>query len=122
MEQTILNHFQQTVLALFKKTPLAKKYYLSGGTALAEFYLHHRKSEDLDFFSKSELNEDHLDDFFSKISPLIRCKKVDKIKHYQMIVNYDERVRNRTTQPKGLPKGVGYIFGGLTKWEELPPS
>jgi len=27
---------------------------LSGGTALSEFYLHHRFSEDLDFFSEKE--------------------------------------------------------------------
>ncbi len=44
----------------------------------------------------------------------------DTLRHYQMKVNYDDRVRNRNTQPKGLPKGVGYIFGGITSWEELP--
>jgi hypothetical protein len=44
----------------------------------------------------------------------------DTIKHYQMIVNYDDRVRSRDTQPPMLPKGVGTIFDGLSNWEELP--
>jgi len=29
-------------------------FYLTGGTALAMFYLHHRKSRDLDFFTSTE--------------------------------------------------------------------
>ncbi len=46
--------------------------------------------------------------------------QVDTLRHYQMIVNYDDRVRDRSTQPPGLPRGVGLIFDGLTNWEELP--
>jgi hypothetical protein len=42
------------------------------------------------------------------------------LKHYQMIVNYDDRVRSQGTQPKGLPIGEGRIFEGITNWEELP--
>jgi hypothetical protein len=45
--------------------------------------------------------------------------QVDTIKHYQMIINYDDRVRSRATQPPGLPRGVGLIFEGLSNWEEL---
>jgi len=43
-----------------------------------------------------------------------------KIRHYQMIINYDDRVRNRSTQPPSLPRGVGLIYSGLSNWEELP--
>jgi hypothetical protein len=46
--------------------------------------------------------------------------QISTIKHYQMIINYDERVRNRETQPPGLPRGVGLIFGGIINWEALP--
>jgi predicted nucleotidyltransferase component of viral defense system len=31
---------------------LVERFYLSGGTALSAFHLHHRESEDLDFFSR----------------------------------------------------------------------
>ncbi|KPJ68273.1 MAG: hypothetical protein AMJ43_00625 [Coxiella sp. DG_40] len=44
------------------------------------------------------------------------------LRHYQMILTYDDRVRSQDTQPPALPKGEGTIFGGLTHWEELPSS
>jgi hypothetical protein len=46
--------------------------------------------------------------------------KKDPMRHYQMIINYDERVRNQDTQPRGLPRGAGVIFNGIISWEELP--
>lgn len=51
MEQTILTPLQQQVLTLVNQAPELNNFYLSGGTALAAFYLHHRFSDDLDFFS-----------------------------------------------------------------------
>jgi hypothetical protein len=45
--------------------------------------------------------------------------QISTMKHYQMIINYDDRVRSRDTQPPGLPRGIGYIFGGITHWEEI---
>ncbi len=51
MEQkTILNPIQRKFLDLAVLEPyLLKNYYWTGGTVLAEFYLRHRKSEDIDF-------------------------------------------------------------------------
>ena len=40
--------FQELALDDF----FTSKFYLTGGTALSAFYLHHRESEDLDFFSE----------------------------------------------------------------------
>jgi hypothetical protein len=40
-------------------------------------------------------------------------------RHYQMIVNYDDRVRDQATQPPGLPRGGTKIFAGFSNWEEL---
>ena len=51
---TVLSDFQKKALNLFKTSVLAKNFYLAGGTALAEYYLQHRKSEDLDFFTQVE--------------------------------------------------------------------
>ncbi len=34
---------------------LCERFYFTGGTALAEFYLQHRPSEDLDLFSEKEI-------------------------------------------------------------------
>ena len=55
MAQTILTMDQKMVLDLVgEHSGIAKTFYLSGGTALAEFYLHHRYSDDLDFFTANE--------------------------------------------------------------------
>lgn len=61
MERKVLTPFQKEVLfGLFNKGLGARGFYLTGGTALAEFYLQHRYSDDLDFHTrKSEsLKED----------------------------------------------------------------
>jgi Tfp pilus assembly protein PilX len=45
--------------------------------------------------------------------------QIAQMRHYQMIVNYDERVRNAESRPPGLPKGGIKIFAGYSNWEEL---
>ncbi len=45
--------------------------------------------------------------------------EIGSIRHYQMQINYDDRVRNPETQPPGLPKGGSNIFSGFTDWTEL---
>ena len=48
----ILTPFQKELLSfLFSDEWFRRYFYLTGGTALSAFYLHHRYSEDLDFFS-----------------------------------------------------------------------
>lgn len=48
----ILTPLQRRFLAAFSQTALQRDFFLTGGTALAHFYLHHRLSEDLDFFTE----------------------------------------------------------------------
>ena len=47
----LLTPFQQEIVKAISKSPLQDHFYLTGGTALAVFYLHHRYSLDLDFFT-----------------------------------------------------------------------
>lgn len=47
----ILTPFQIQLLKAIGKSPLHENFYLTGGTALSAFYLQHRYSEDLDFFT-----------------------------------------------------------------------
>ena len=42
---------QDRFLALFFTNAVADSFYMTGGTALARFYLHHRESIDLDLFT-----------------------------------------------------------------------
>ena len=51
MDSKVLTPLQERVLvALFENGLADRGSYLTGGTALAEFYLQHRYSEDLDLF------------------------------------------------------------------------
>ncbi|MCX6791602.1 MAG: nucleotidyl transferase AbiEii/AbiGii toxin family protein [Candidatus Gottesmanbacteria bacterium] len=57
MGNTILTDRQCRALTAVAKNPIvARQFYLTGGTALSEYYLHHRPSEDLDFFSEKEID------------------------------------------------------------------
>ncbi|MDI6809836.1 MAG: nucleotidyl transferase AbiEii/AbiGii toxin family protein [Candidatus Eisenbacteria bacterium] len=47
----ILTDLQKAVIFSFRSVPDSQHFYLTGGTALAEFYLGHRKSFDLDLFT-----------------------------------------------------------------------
>lgn len=51
MKKTILTPLQQRFLNEFFESYLGEKFFLTGGTALAEFYLKHRLSQDLDLFT-----------------------------------------------------------------------
>lgn len=47
----ILTQLQNSFLKSFFKSYLGQFFFLSGGTALAEFYLRHRLSQDIDLFT-----------------------------------------------------------------------
>ena len=65
---SILSENQRLLLTLLSEdAPICKTFYLSGGTALAEFYLHHRFSEDLDFFSEEEFESEDVSAVLKKI-------------------------------------------------------
>ncbi len=60
---------QRIILAEVKKEPFFEQFYFTGGTALSAFYLQHRYSEDLDFFTEKKFdNQDvfNLVDSWSK--------------------------------------------------------
>lgn len=43
----VLTPFQEELLRAIAGTEIGEAFFLTGGTALAAFYLHHRLSEDL---------------------------------------------------------------------------
>jgi predicted nucleotidyltransferase component of viral defense system len=75
---SILSENQKVVLKkMGESESISSNFYLSGGTALAEFYLHHRFSEDLDFFSEREFDILPLDIFFKKLKDELSLSKID---------------------------------------------
>jgi predicted nucleotidyltransferase component of viral defense system len=48
----IFTNFQEEIIKQLSQTALKDSFFLTGGTALSVFYLKHRYSEDLDFFTE----------------------------------------------------------------------
>lgn len=73
----ILTQTQKLFLELFGKQPFSQKFYLSGGTALTEFYISYRLSEDLDFFSEQEVQIDEIIAFITSIKETLGFNNFD---------------------------------------------
>lgn len=85
MEQkTILTELQRRFLELvLKEDYLLKNYYWTGGTVLSEFYLHHRKSYDIDLFTENK--EVHLPSVSKFVSFVGRILGAQKISHSRFL-------------------------------------
>lgn len=72
-----------------KNSKLRNFFYFTGGTALSAVYLHHRESEDLDFFSESDFNNEIIEEFISNISKIIkipmRSTQIEKTRMYEFV-------------------------------------
>lgn len=78
MKNDILSLRQIALLsAIGQDASLSKTFYLTGGTPLAVFYLQHRYSEDLDFFSETEFDLLPLNIFFKEQKRQIDFKSID---------------------------------------------
>lgn len=62
---------------LASNSAVTDRFYLGGGTALAEFYLHHRFSEDFDFFSIDEFDVMEIQTLFRQMKKTIRYESID---------------------------------------------
>lgn len=69
-QPSLLTPLQRTFLDEFFRQPVGQEFFLTGGTALAAFYLHHRYSEDIDLFT---INDAALQDVSSGL-PAIAAK------------------------------------------------
>lgn len=78
MPPTLLTDRQRSLLGKIGAAKnLTGRFYLTGGTTLAEYYLHHRYSEDLDFFSETEIELLPLNVFFQDAKQSLGIIKID---------------------------------------------
>lgn len=78
MASKILTTLQKNFIELFSKIKgLKSRFYLTRGTALAAYYLNHRYSEDLDFFSLNQVDILEINVFLKKIKTTLQIKKTD---------------------------------------------
>lgn len=71
-----LSKLQKDILMFFGKNAFAKNFYWTGGTLLSYFYLHHRDSVDLDFFSEELFLDDEYLRFINNLKSAIKADKV----------------------------------------------
>lgn len=56
---------------------LTGRFYLTGGTALAAYYLKHRYSEDLDFFSEDNVDPMAINVFLKEYTSVLKINKIE---------------------------------------------
>jgi hypothetical protein len=79
--KTILTSFQKKIFNhIIEDEFFQNNFYFSGGTALAEFYLHHRYSQDLDFFTDKKISYQTI---LPKLKPKFKQMAVDSFEYRQ---------------------------------------
>lgn len=80
---------QKTIFDKFSKERHLKQFYFTGGTALSAIYLHHRESEDMDFFSKDDFSNTITDEFVKKVAKAtkttIQFNQIEGTRMYQLM-------------------------------------
>lgn len=75
--KTILTPIQRKFLDLAVKEPyIVKNFYWTGGTVLAEIYLHHRESEDIDLFSDNEIHVVAVSNFVGALAKKLKAHDI----------------------------------------------
>ena len=82
MEQVVLKEWQKKAIDfVFSKSELSN-FYLTGGTALAGYYLNHRISDDLDLFSPDDFDSMFIHAIAEDLRKIIGAEKIRFSKLY----------------------------------------
>lgn len=90
----VLTPLQKRTLEALARSALGNKFYWTGGTALAFFYLHHRFSYDLDFFSDKQFRYGDVAPFIKGLAEELKLKKITEKKIHDrwefFLANHEE--------------------------------
>lgn len=92
----MLTDIQKKIFSHLKDIPEVDAFYLTGGTALSRFYLGHRKSDDLDFFTSEE---ELIQPFSLKIEKVLKKRglKVDRKRGFRSFVELAVSAQSEST-------------------------
>lgn len=119
MEQEILKNWQKKVIGFLISFPGFEKFYLTGGTALSAFYLHHRISDDLDFFSYGDIDSIFIHDLANKIKNFMGVSEMrfsrlyDRYQFFYLIGNNNEEIKIEFAKYPFLQVEPIKVFNGL---------
>jgi len=77
-----LEPIQKKTLKLFAKSAIKDRFYWTGGTLLSHLYLHHRQSQDLDFFTDKPFLYNRVNSFVSGLKTALNLHSIEKNKIY----------------------------------------
>lgn len=110
---SILTNFQKEVLEILSQDAfLTQNFYFSGGTALSEFYLHHRYSEDFDFFTDKKIDWQSIK---PKIDSLLRKSGIKSL-------DYQETTSVKVFFLKRTPREIMKTAFNFWSYERLEPG
>jgi hypothetical protein len=111
----ILTERQKILLRRFTAWPHASVFYLTGGTALSAFYLHHRLSEDLDFFAEGDVETETLLAFFRSIPDVDELTFERKFDRKMFMIRYSngEQLRTEFTKYPFKPMNPFTVVEGI---------
>ena len=114
----VLTDLQQKFLQFFADSSLSQHFYWTGGTALAEVYLQHRLSHDIDLFTQKDVSYQDLIDL---IENFIKSEK--KIQDYSTHRIHDRKLFILINKKELKVEFAKYDFPAIKKrqiWTKLP--
>lgn len=115
----ILYPHQIQFLRLFFQSPFSKTFFLTGGTALSAFYLHHRYSQDLDLFSLKDFDTLLLRTTLSEIANKMNSKMTFHIRSESYNEIYLENRKSSWRQKIDIVKEQPKHFGQMSIIENI---
>ncbi len=107
------NSIQQNAFDVLASNPsMRERFYFTGGTALSIFYLHHRISDDLDFFTEGDITTDFttplVTSIAQKLNVSVRFTNIEKVLIYELLDSKKMKLKiDFATYPyKRLEKGI----------------
>ncbi|MBM3283146.1 nucleotidyl transferase AbiEii/AbiGii toxin family protein [Candidatus Gottesmanbacteria bacterium] len=107
----VLTPYQVKIIKIFFDSKIGKQFFLTGGTALAAFYIGHRQSKDLDFFTLKEFDSLELEKVINKIAQKVIAKIKTKIKTGDYYEVYLENKEKHWIQRLDFIREQPVIFG-----------
>jgi len=114
-DNPVLTPYQVHILKTFFASNLGQQFFLTGGTALAAFYLGHRQSQDLEFFTLQDFELLELEKIIERIAANVSTAVKTKVKTSDYTEIYLENKKENWIQRLDFIKEQPIVFGERVK-------
>jgi predicted nucleotidyltransferase component of viral defense system len=115
-DNPILTTEQKALLRSFSRSDLRFSFYLTGGTSLSAFYLSHRLSEDLDFFSEEQIGIESVLSFLKSAPDVVHVQYERKFDRKMFLLHHanGQLLKVEFTTYPFQRCGQGLVVEGIT--------